>query len=43
MAIPPSIEGRSDNPVPRGLEFEDRGQHKLKGIPEARHLFSVTR
>ena len=26
-----------------GLEFEDRGQHKLKGIPEARHLFSVTR
>jgi hypothetical protein len=26
-----------------GLEFENRGQHKLKGIPEARHLFSVTR
>ena len=26
-----------------GLEFEDRGPHQLKGIPEARHLFNVTR
>jgi class 3 adenylate cyclase len=26
-----------------GLEFEDRGQHQLKGLSEARRLFSVTR
>lgn len=25
-----------------GLEFDDRGEHQLKGIPEARHLFNVT-
>jgi class 3 adenylate cyclase len=25
-----------------GLEFEDRGEHQLRGIPEARHLFNVT-
>jgi len=24
-----------------GIEFEDRGQHQLKGIPEAWHLFTV--
>jgi class 3 adenylate cyclase len=24
-----------------GLRFEDRGEHRLKGIPEAWHLFSV--
>lgn len=24
-----------------GIEFEDRGEHKLKGIPEARRLFAV--
>jgi class 3 adenylate cyclase len=26
-----------------GLEFEDRGEHQLKGIAEARQLFNVTR
>ena len=26
-----------------GLEFEDRGTDQLKGIPEPRHLFNVTR
>jgi class 3 adenylate cyclase len=26
-----------------GLEFEDRGEHKLKGIPETRRLFTVIR
>jgi class 3 adenylate cyclase len=25
-----------------GIGFEDRGEHKLKGIPEAWHLFTVT-
>jgi class 3 adenylate cyclase len=25
-----------------GLEFEDRGQHELKGVPEAWHLFNAT-
>jgi class 3 adenylate cyclase/pimeloyl-ACP methyl ester carboxylesterase len=24
-----------------GLEYEDRGFHELKGVPEARHLFAV--
>jgi class 3 adenylate cyclase len=24
-----------------GIEFEDRGEHQLKGIPEAWHLFTV--
>ena len=23
-----------------GLEFEDRGEHELKGFPEARRLFA---
>jgi class 3 adenylate cyclase len=26
-----------------GLQFDDRGTHQLKGIPEAWHLFAVTR
>jgi len=26
-----------------GLEFEDRGRHELKGIPEARQLFTAVR
>ncbi len=25
-----------------GLRFEDRGEHQLKGIPEAWHLFALT-
>ncbi len=24
-----------------GIEFEDRGEHQLKGVPEARHLFAI--
>jgi class 3 adenylate cyclase len=24
-----------------GLEFEDRGEHALKGIPERRRLYAV--
>jgi class 3 adenylate cyclase len=24
-----------------GLEFEDRGEHQLKGLPDTRHLFAV--
>ena len=31
---------RTSSPAP-GIEFEDRGQHKLKGISEAWHLFKV--
>jgi class 3 adenylate cyclase len=26
-----------------GLQFEDRGDHQLKGIPETWHLFAVAR
>jgi class 3 adenylate cyclase len=26
-----------------GLQFEDRGEHQLKGIPEAWRLFAVAR
>jgi class 3 adenylate cyclase len=26
-----------------GIEFEDRGMHVLKGLPEARHVFAVAR
>jgi hypothetical protein len=25
-----------------GLEFEDRGEHELKGLPGARRLFAYT-
>jgi class 3 adenylate cyclase len=25
-----------------GIEFEDRGEHELKGIAEPRHLYAVT-
>jgi len=25
-----------------GIAFEDRGEHELKGVPEARRLFSVS-
>ena len=26
-----------------GIEFDDRGMHALKGLPEARHVFAVSR
>ena len=26
-----------------GLQFEDRGEHQLKGVPEAWRLFAVAR
>ena len=29
--------------VGSGLEFEDRGVHRLKGVPDAWHLYAVTR
>ena len=25
-----------------GIEFEDRGMHALKGLPETRHVFAVS-
>jgi class 3 adenylate cyclase len=35
-AVPPLVAGS-------GIEFEDRGEHALKGVPGRWHLFAVTR